>query len=84
MDCVNKPFGDRPAQLREYLAKWDCEIEEKVKVYFDWQMNINERTLLDQSPFRVDMTEQRLRTYQPEVAPPFRDKIEDALKVGFE
>lgn len=82
MDCENKPYGDRPAQLREYLSKWEWEMEDEVKRFFDWQLNIDERTMLDQSPFRVDRSERQLRSLQPPLAPPFYDKIQDALKVN--
>lgn len=79
--CVNKPFGDRPAQLREYLAKWQCDVKESVRLYFNWELNIDERTVLDQSPFRTDLTEQWLRKNQLNITPPFYDKIKEALVV---
>lgn len=82
MDCQNTPYGQRPPELRDYLYQWNLSITEAQRDFNDWMMLIDERTLLNQSPFRVDASERYLRSKLPNLEQPFIDRITGALSVS--
>lgn len=75
VDCQNTPYGQRPPELRDYIYQWNQYIANAQRDFFDWMLVIDERSLLNQSPFRIDVSERYLRSKQPNLEQPFLDRI---------
>lgn len=82
VDCKHFPSIKQPAQLREYLAKWELEIKEEKDKTFDWMLLMDERTYITQNIFFDDRTWRYLKATQPNIAHPYLYKTIEVLKVN--
>lgn len=82
VECVNRPYAYRPPELRKYLYRWETNIKEDQKKYFDWMLSIDERSYLSQSIFALNKTESFLRNSQPNTALLYTENANEALQVN--
>lgn len=61
------------------MYSWQQRLTEQQHDNFDWLLPVEERTLLDQSVYRVDLTERCLRAQQPDKMMPMRQRFADTL-----
>lgn len=80
-DCHNTPHGQKATELRDYLYRWQRQALDDHTDGIDWLLFVNERSLLSQSPYRVDKTRVCLKRQQPSRANPLRRKFEESLRV---
>lgn len=81
LTCEKLPNPANAAELREFLFRWNCELEDMSKHTTSWTLDINDRSPLTQDESVPLMTREVLKSQRGDVGSLYLRGIESALKI---